>query len=218
MLLKSRSPAMIAPRIVSGPTLLTGICFCAACGGAMTLRTGKSGRYRYYTCCTKARQGNTGCPGRTVCPTRFERVTFASGARRLRANGQTDGWPAHLASDAGTACRRSTRPGQCGCIEPSVAPRPMQLTASTAGFEAGYPGSGESAPVGIPTSSPTSSANFPDNPSQPCCLLVCLNGQLSRAYPRSRSRRGRNKTVPRRPPRRRHPPPRRTAPNGCRRR
>jgi site-specific DNA recombinase len=48
MLLKSRSPAMIAPRIVSGPTLLTGICFCAACGGAMTLRTGKSGRYRYY--------------------------------------------------------------------------------------------------------------------------------------------------------------------------
>ena len=66
MLLKSRSPAMAAPRIVSGPTLLTGICFCAACGGAMTLRTGKSGRYRYYTCCTKARQGETGCPGRTV--------------------------------------------------------------------------------------------------------------------------------------------------------
>jgi hypothetical protein len=25
----------------------------------MTLRTGKSGRYRYYTCCTKARQGET---------------------------------------------------------------------------------------------------------------------------------------------------------------
>jgi DNA invertase Pin-like site-specific DNA recombinase len=66
MLLKSRSPAMVAPRIVSGPTLLTGICFCAACGGAMTLRTGKSGRYRYYTCCTKARQGETGCLGRTV--------------------------------------------------------------------------------------------------------------------------------------------------------
>jgi hypothetical protein len=52
MLLKSRSPAMTASRIVSGPTLLTGICFCAACGRAMTLRTGKSGRYRYDTCCT----------------------------------------------------------------------------------------------------------------------------------------------------------------------
>jgi site-specific DNA recombinase len=45
-LLKSRSPALTAPRIVSGPTLLTGICFCAGCGKAMTLRTGKSGRYR----------------------------------------------------------------------------------------------------------------------------------------------------------------------------
>jgi site-specific DNA recombinase len=43
-LFKSRSPAWTAPRIVSGPTLLTGICFCAACGMAMTLRTGKSGR------------------------------------------------------------------------------------------------------------------------------------------------------------------------------
>jgi hypothetical protein len=65
-LLRSRSPAWTAPRIVSGPTLLTGICFCAACGMAMTLRTGKSGRYRYYTCSTKARQGETGCKGRTV--------------------------------------------------------------------------------------------------------------------------------------------------------
>ncbi len=64
--LKSRSPQWTAPRTVSGPTLLTGICFCAACGGAMTLRTGKSGQYRYYTCSTRARQGNTGCGGTTV--------------------------------------------------------------------------------------------------------------------------------------------------------
>jgi site-specific DNA recombinase len=74
MLLKSRSPAMTAPRIVSGPTLLTGICFCAGCGGAMTLRTGKSGRYRYYTCCTKARQGETGCRGRTVLMEKLDKV------------------------------------------------------------------------------------------------------------------------------------------------
>jgi hypothetical protein len=44
-LLKSRSRTMIAPRIVSGPTLLTGICFCAPRGAAMTLRTGKGDRY-----------------------------------------------------------------------------------------------------------------------------------------------------------------------------
>jgi site-specific DNA recombinase len=65
-LLKSRSPALTAPRVVSGPTLLTGICFCAGCCMAMTLRTGKGGRYRYYTCSTKVRQGETGCTGRTV--------------------------------------------------------------------------------------------------------------------------------------------------------
>ena len=65
-LLKTRSPALSAPRVVSGPTLLTGICFCASCGMAMTLRTGKGGRYRYYTCSTKARQGETGCKGRSI--------------------------------------------------------------------------------------------------------------------------------------------------------
>ena len=83
MLFKTRSPAMNAPRIVSGPTLLTGICFCAACGGAMTLRTGKSGRYRYYTCCTKARQGETGCKGRTVPMEKLDSVVAEHIEQRL---------------------------------------------------------------------------------------------------------------------------------------
>ena len=64
--LRSRNPRVTPARVVSGPTLLTGICFCAGCEGAMTLRTGKGGRYRYYTCSTKARQGETGCKGRSI--------------------------------------------------------------------------------------------------------------------------------------------------------
>ena len=67
--LKARSPKMMAPRAVGGSTLLTGICFCACCGGSMTLRTGtsRSGReYRYYTCATKAVKGKTGCSGVTL--------------------------------------------------------------------------------------------------------------------------------------------------------
>ncbi|HTT81510.1 MAG TPA: recombinase zinc beta ribbon domain-containing protein [Stellaceae bacterium] len=64
--LHARNPKVTPTRVVSGPTLLTGICFCAGCGGAMTLRTGKGGRYRYYTCSTKARQGATGCEGRSI--------------------------------------------------------------------------------------------------------------------------------------------------------
>src|SRR5215831_21208083 len=55
--LRARNPKVTPARVVSGPTLLTCICYCADCGGAMTLRTGKGGRYRYYTCSIKARQG-----------------------------------------------------------------------------------------------------------------------------------------------------------------
>src|SRR4051812_1036248 len=82
-LLKVRSPAMTAPRVVSGPTLLTGICFCAGCGGAMTLRTGKSGRYRYYTCCTNAGQGETGCKGRTIPMDKLDSVVAEHIEHRL---------------------------------------------------------------------------------------------------------------------------------------
>ncbi|MDR3512503.1 MAG: recombinase family protein [Caulobacteraceae bacterium] len=64
--LRARNPKVTPPRVVSGPTLLSGICFCADCGGAMTLRTGKGGRYRYYACSMKARQGETACGGRSV--------------------------------------------------------------------------------------------------------------------------------------------------------
>jgi NAD(P)-dependent dehydrogenase (short-subunit alcohol dehydrogenase family) len=64
--LRARNPKVTPARVVSGPTLLTGICFCADCGGAMTLRTGKGGRYRYYTCSIKARQGETDCKGRSI--------------------------------------------------------------------------------------------------------------------------------------------------------
>ena len=66
-LLQARNPKTELPaRVVIGPTLLTGICYCGNCGGAMTIRTGKSGRYRYYACSIKARQGETGCKGRAI--------------------------------------------------------------------------------------------------------------------------------------------------------
>ncbi len=75
--LRSRNPQWTPPRTVSGPTLLTGICFCASCGGAMTLRTGKGsagGMYRYYTCSTTARQGKTGCGGLSVSMDKLDRA------------------------------------------------------------------------------------------------------------------------------------------------
>ena len=63
---KARNPKAMPPRVVTGPILLTGIATCASCGGGMTLRTGKSGRYRYYTCATCAQQGKSACKGRSV--------------------------------------------------------------------------------------------------------------------------------------------------------
>ncbi len=64
--LKSRNPKSTPPRTVSGPILLTGIATCAGCGGGMTLRTGKSGRYRYYACATYAQKGKAACEGRSI--------------------------------------------------------------------------------------------------------------------------------------------------------
>ena len=75
-ILRSRSPRWTAPRVVSGPTLLTGICFCAICGGPMTLRTGKGSRYRYYTCSTAVRQGKRGCPGQSVPMEKLDRAVI----------------------------------------------------------------------------------------------------------------------------------------------
>lgn len=75
--LRSRSPKMMHPQAVGGPTLLTGICFCASCGGGMTSRTGTGGSgrsYRYYACSTRAQQGGAGCRGIAV---RMERLDDA---------------------------------------------------------------------------------------------------------------------------------------------
>ncbi len=76
---------MVTPaRVVSGPTLLTGICFCADCGGAMTLRTwGKGEQYRYYTCSIAARQGRTGCGGRSVPMSKLEDLVASRLEERL---------------------------------------------------------------------------------------------------------------------------------------
>jgi DNA invertase Pin-like site-specific DNA recombinase len=57
--LKSRSPKRVPPRVVGNPTLLTGLARCGTCGSGMTLRTGKSGQYRYYACAGCAQKGTS---------------------------------------------------------------------------------------------------------------------------------------------------------------
>lgn len=65
-MLEARRPTRVAPRVVTGPTLLTGLVRCETCGGGMTIRTGKGGRYRYYTCNNRVNEGPTSCKGRNI--------------------------------------------------------------------------------------------------------------------------------------------------------
>ena len=84
--LKSRDPKVAAPRVVTGPILLTGLAVCASCGGAMTLRTGtsKSGTvHRYYTCSTCARKGKTACKGRSIPMAKLDDLVTRHLAERL---------------------------------------------------------------------------------------------------------------------------------------
>ena len=64
--LKRNNPRKTAPRIVNSPVLLTGLATCAKCGSGMILRTGKSGRYRYYTCGAQVRKGKSVCEGQSL--------------------------------------------------------------------------------------------------------------------------------------------------------
>ena len=67
--LHARSPRVVAPRVTTGPILLTGLAVCATCRGGMTLRTGTSQNgviHRYYTCSTCARKGKSACKGRSI--------------------------------------------------------------------------------------------------------------------------------------------------------
>lgn len=82
--LKARNPKVAPPRVVTGPILLTGLATCATCGGGMTIRTGKSGRYRYYVCAATAQKGKDACPGRSLPMERLdEAVTERIGAQLL---------------------------------------------------------------------------------------------------------------------------------------
>jgi DNA invertase Pin-like site-specific DNA recombinase len=81
--LTERSPRRTAPRVVTGPVLLTGIARCGTCGGGMTLRTGKNGRYRYYACASAAHRGKTICPGRALPMENLDQLVLDALAERV---------------------------------------------------------------------------------------------------------------------------------------
>ena len=85
--LGQRNPRQTPARVVSGPTLLTGIarCGCPDCGGAMTIRTGKSGQYRYYACSRRATRGETACTGRSIRMEKLDGIVLDALEERVLA-------------------------------------------------------------------------------------------------------------------------------------
>jgi site-specific DNA recombinase len=85
--LGERNPRQTPPRVVSGPTLLTGIahCGCPDCHGAMTIRTGKSGQYRYYACSRRATRGETACTGRSIRMEKLDSIVLEVLEERILA-------------------------------------------------------------------------------------------------------------------------------------
>jgi site-specific DNA recombinase len=67
--LTQNNPKTTPPRVVNGPSLLTGLAVCASCGSGMT-RTGTTNRqgrsYSYYSCAGCQQKGKTVCKGRHV--------------------------------------------------------------------------------------------------------------------------------------------------------
>ncbi|EFI52804.1 recombinase family protein [Afipia sp. 1NLS2] len=85
--LSNNNPRTTAPRIVNGPSLLTGIAICASCGAGMT-RTGTNRRgksYSYYSCAGCHRKGETACKGRHIPTGTLDEIVVSNLKQRLFA-------------------------------------------------------------------------------------------------------------------------------------
>ena len=75
------NPKTTPPRVVNGPSLLTGIAVCASCGSGMT-RTGtinRQGRsYSYYSCAGAHRKGKTVCKGRHISTRTLDEIVLTN--------------------------------------------------------------------------------------------------------------------------------------------
>jgi hypothetical protein len=80
---EARAPAVVAPRVVSSPTLLMGLLKCDRCGAGMTLATGKGGRYRYYKCNTRIGKGIDYCESDNLPMQKLDTLVLNSLADRV---------------------------------------------------------------------------------------------------------------------------------------
>lgn len=96
-----------APTFVSGPTMLAGIAKCghSECGNALTIATGKGGRYRYYRCSRNLRRGETACEGTSIRDQKLETIVIDAMAERLLRPERLQQLLANLLDDSSAAVR-----------------------------------------------------------------------------------------------------------------
>ena len=83
--LRSRSPEQVPARLVTSPTLLTGLLKCDLCGSGMTLATGKGGKYRYYKCTNRILKGKNACSSANVSTKEADRLVLTTLAEKIFA-------------------------------------------------------------------------------------------------------------------------------------
>lgn len=78
-----RRPDVTPPRVLTSPTLLTGLLRCGDCGASMTLATGKGGRYRYYKCTNRINKRKDYCGSRNVRMEVLDEAVLAAVAEKV---------------------------------------------------------------------------------------------------------------------------------------
>ena len=99
----ARNASHITPaRIVSGPTMLAGIAKCGhpECGHALSIATGKGGRYR---CSRRLRRGETACPRISIRDEKLEGIVIDATAKRLLQTARLRELLANLLDDSSAA-------------------------------------------------------------------------------------------------------------------
>ena len=83
--LAAHNPKVTAPRVVNGPTLLTGLAVCASCGSGMTRTGTRRGErsYTYYSCAGCQQKGKTVCKGRHVPLAKLDDLVITNIRERL---------------------------------------------------------------------------------------------------------------------------------------
>jgi site-specific DNA recombinase len=82
--LRAKRPNVTPTRITTSEVMLTGLARCECCGSMLMLSTGKSGRYRYYTCAAGRLKGKTTCASPTTIPEdQLDKLVLGALADRL---------------------------------------------------------------------------------------------------------------------------------------